>query len=61
MISDVLFQAIEDIDRYLDEYKDVYTGDTRKRIIEVRDAMHELMDELDIVPDATAHTKEGDA
>ncbi len=59
MISDILFDAIERIDWYLDEYKDVYTGEIRKRIIDVRDIMHELRDELDTLPDATAHTKEG--
>ena len=61
MISDILFDAIERIDWYLDEYKDLYTGDIRARIIEVRDVMHELRDELDTLPDeATTHVKEGD-
>ncbi len=49
MISDVLSDAISEIDRYLREYKDVYTGAMRERIIEVRDATHELRDELDTV------------
>ncbi len=61
MISDVLFDAIERIDWYLAEYKEVYSGATRERIIEVRDVMHELRDELDTLPDeATTHTKESD-
>ncbi len=60
MISDVLSDAISEIDRYLDEYKDVYAGAIRERIIEVRDVMHELRDELDTIPDATLHIIEGE-
>ena len=48
MISDVLSRAISDIDFYLAAYKDVYTGDTRKKIIDMRDAMKLLLSELDI-------------
>ena len=50
MISDVLSRAINDIDFYLAAYKDVYTGDTRKKIINARDAMESLRKELDTPP-----------
>ncbi len=60
MISDVLSDAISEIDRYLDEYQNLYAGPVRDRIIEVRDIMHELRDELDTVPDATVHVSEGE-
>ncbi len=52
MISDVLFDSIERIDWFLGEYKNVYTGDIRKRIMDVRDAMDALRAELDTVPGA---------
>ncbi len=53
MISDVLFVAIEGIDRYLsDECNNtLYTGDLRVRIIEMRNAMDELRRDLDAIPD----------
>ena len=60
MTSDVLSDAISEIDRYLREYKDVYAGTIRERIIVVRDVMHELRDELDTLPDATSHIGEGE-
>ena len=60
MISDVVSDAISEIDRYLSEYKDVYSGAIRERIIDVRDVMHELRDELDTLPDATSHIGEGE-
>ncbi len=60
MISDVLSDAIREIDRYLDECQNLYAGPVRERIIEVRDIMPELRDELDTVPDATVHPSEGE-
>ena len=49
MISDVLSDAISEIDRYLREYQDVYAGTIRESILEVRDIMHILRDELDTI------------
>ncbi len=53
MIRDVLSEATEEIDRYLNDecYNSRYTGDLRKRIIAVRDAMDKLRQELDTLPD----------
>ncbi len=52
VISDVLSDAISEIDRYLREYQDVYAGTVRESILEVRDIMHLLRDELDTKPGA---------
>ena len=49
MISDVLYDAVREIDRYLDEDSDLYTGDIRNRIMKVRDVMDALRQELDIM------------
>ncbi len=49
MISDVLSEAITEIDRYLRDYQDVYAGTVRESILEVRSIMHILRDELDTV------------
>ena len=53
MISDVLFEAIEGINHYLNDecYNSLYASDLRKRIIEVRDAMNKLRQELDTIPE----------
>lgn len=52
MISDVLFEAVEQIDAYLAEMPDAYGGDPDRlaRIIAVRDAMTKLRQELDAPP-----------
>lgn len=52
MISDVLSDAIAEIDEYLanPHYKDWYDGDLLKRIIEVRNAMESVLRELDTPP-----------
>jgi hypothetical protein len=49
MISDVLYDAIEGLDHYLNDrtYDAVYTGELRQRIIALRDEMHALYEELD--------------
>ncbi len=52
MISDVLSDAISEIDRHLREYPDVYAGTVRESITEVRDIMHILRDELETIPGA---------
>ncbi len=48
MISDVLNDAISEIDRYLRDFEDVYAGTIRESILEVRSIMHILADELEI-------------
>ncbi len=50
MISDVLFEAIAEIDRYLNEMPEVYEGETRKKILDVRAHMEEIKRELDTPP-----------
>jgi hypothetical protein len=50
VISDVLFDSIERIDWFLAEYQNVYSGNVRKRIMEVRDAMDALRAELNTIP-----------
>ncbi len=49
MISDVLSDAISEIDRYLRDYQDVYTGTIRESILEVRSIIHILRDDLETV------------
>ena len=49
MISDVLSDAIGEIDRYLRDYQDVYTGTIRESILEVRSIIHILRDDLEAV------------
>lgn len=52
MISDVLSDAIDDIDRYLESptFADTYCGELRQRIIELRDRMEAMRGELDNPP-----------
>lgn len=52
MISDVLFQAREDIQSYLDEptYAEVYSGELRAEIEHVMAAMASLLQKLDRPP-----------
>ena len=47
MISDTLFDAVQEIDEYLDTFQETYTGDLRSRIVKLRDAMDALRVELD--------------
>ena len=47
MISDVLCKAVWEIDRYLLDFPDVYAGELRAKIFEVKVAMDELRRELD--------------
>jgi hypothetical protein len=50
MISDVLFEAVEQIDQYLYHYTHVYKGETREHIVQLRDDMIALLAELDEPP-----------
>ncbi len=47
MISDVLSEAVIDIDGYLVESQEVYGREVRARIVAVRDQMDALRRELD--------------
>lgn len=53
MISDVLSEAVNDIDGYLNDtrFLDTYSGDLRERIIALRNDMHAMRKELDTPPD----------
>lgn len=52
MISDVLHEAVNEIDRYLNDpvFATSYTGELRDHIVKVRDEMHSLRAELDAPP-----------
>ncbi len=52
MISDVLHQAVVDIDGYLESpaFEKVYGGDLRERIIKLRNDMTTMRIELDTPP-----------
>jgi hypothetical protein len=52
MISDVLWQAVKEIDEYLDDplYARIYGGELRERIVVLRDGMKALQVELDTPP-----------
>ncbi len=52
MISDVLFEAVEQIDQYLNDpgYDDMYSGDLRKRIMSLREKMDAVRVALDTPP-----------
>jgi hypothetical protein len=50
MISDVLFEAVEHIDQYLNAYEHLNKGEIRKRIVKLRDDMIALREELDEPP-----------
>ncbi|MGZ4848358.1 MAG: hypothetical protein ACXVIG_01310 [Halobacteriota archaeon] len=54
MISDMLSDAIREIDRYLRDYQDVYAGTIRESVLEVRSIMHILRHELEIVEEDVA-------
>lgn len=52
MISDVLSEAVIDINGYLDDptFDAVYKGKVRERIINLRTHMEEMRAELDTLP-----------
>lgn len=52
MISDVLSEAVFDIDYYLENaaFRDTYTGKMRQRIVDVRNEMNEIRKALDKFP-----------
>ena len=49
MISDVLFEAVQEINYYLNEptFAKAYNGDLRARIVKLRDEMDAMRTELD--------------
>jgi hypothetical protein len=50
MVSDVLSEAIQGLDRYLKDeppYNEAYTGELRRRIVKLRNDMDALRVELD--------------
>lgn len=55
MISDVLHEAVRNMDEYLEEptYASVYEGALRDRILTLRSEMVELVNYLDTPPDHT--------
>ncbi|BAW19144.1 hypothetical protein [Ralstonia phage RP31] len=54
MISDVLFEAVDGVDRYLENplYDSMYCGELRERIIKLRNDMAQMQRELDTPPGA---------
>lgn len=52
MISDVLHEAVAEMDRYLDspEWRDTYTGQTRKELKALRTMMDAARQRLDTPP-----------
>lgn len=52
MISDTLAEAICDIDRYLEDYPETYSGDLRELVLAIREHMDKLRAELDTPPPA---------
>lgn len=52
MISDVLYQAVDDFDHYLNDpiWDDTYTGEIRERIIRLRNEAEYLRGLLDVPP-----------
>lgn len=52
MISDVLHEAVCEMDRYLDspEWRDTYTGQTRKELKALRTMMDAARQRLDTLP-----------
>jgi hypothetical protein len=51
MISDVLFEAVEGMDHYLNDsgqpYATWYSGDLRERLLALREQMNAIREELD--------------
>ncbi len=54
MIRLILLDAIEKIDRHMDEYGYVYTNKIRDCVIDVREKLATLHDELDFMLSASA-------
>jgi hypothetical protein len=50
MVSDTLYEAIVQIDAYLEDFPHVYEGDTRTMVLELRDHMEEVRRYLDTPP-----------
>lgn len=50
MISDTLFEAVEEINEYLDKMRDTYSGPMRGEIIDLRNRMDEVRKKLDAFP-----------
>jgi len=49
MISDILSEAVSEIDRYLTDktFEEVYSGELKERIVVLRNNMEEMRKELD--------------
>jgi hypothetical protein len=50
MISDILAQAVDDLDHYLNDFDRTYTGELRDRIIRFRNEAEYLRSLLDVPP-----------
>jgi len=52
MISDILYEAVAEMDRYLDGevWENMYTGDTRKELMALRTMMNAARMRLDEPP-----------
>lgn len=59
MISDVLHEAVEDLDRYLtsSNFENMYKGKDRSEIIKLRDEALYIARKLDMRPGAPVPTK----
>jgi len=59
MISDILFQAVDDLDHYLNDplWDHIYCGDLRERIIRLRDEAKHVQILLDTHPCDTPSTE----
>lgn len=55
MISDVLSEAVDSMDRYLNDpvFKNVYDGELRKELLSLRNKMDSIRARLDMVPPET--------
>ena len=61
MISDILSQAVADLDRYLSDctFDHAYIGETRERLVRLRNEADDLRSVLDTPPDATPAADDG--
>lgn len=50
MISDVLSEAVDEVDRYLNDFEDMYRGSLRRDILALRDEMERMRARLDTCP-----------
>jgi len=59
MISEVLHDAVMDMDRYLGDalFKDLYSGQIRADLVDLRNRMDEMRVRLDAMPPARGDLK----